>query len=235
MTGIAREGEGAAGDEPQPIPEEIEQIMRKARRDPEQQGSLTREEAQKLVQWNRDHPMALQRPEPTLEVVAADEIWHADARGGPLFAAWRLLWWLYHCPEAVGDREQYFSIVHEFERRIGWFDTGWTDQEGFADPAFEPARVRTLDDAFHEAKKGREDLAGNPALRPHALGASCAWRLWGAVRTWMAEHPDKATLESAWEALAGSEEFPGESVATLKRWYYDVYHVLEDSQNRAKN
>lgn len=228
MTGKAREGEGAAGDEPQPIPEEIEQIMRRACGDPAQQRSLTREEAQKLVQWNRDHPMALQRPEPTFEVIAAEEIWQAEAHGGPLLAAERLLWWFYHHPAALGNRDEWLSIVHEFSRRLDWYRTGWNDEEGFMDPACEPTRIRTLEDAFPEATGGRLEKAGDDQLRPHPMGVSSAWRFWMAVQAWRAEHSQNGRpgkVRSAWAALANSAEFPY-SVSKLSRWYRDARDIL---------
>jgi hypothetical protein len=169
------------------------------------------------------NPSDPRESDPELADVVQKDIYQAEAIGGPLVAVERLLYyWLRH-PEALEPREQWYSIVHEFERRLTIHAAGWTDQEGFEDPTFRSQRCKTLDDAFSELTKCRAADAGmvTASLRRNPLG----FRVYHAVHRWMDEHPEK-TLLASFADLAGSKYFAGESAGTLNRLYYNALHIL---------
>lgn len=178
---------------------------------------------------DQDHTRAGERePEdgPTLDDVAQREVWEAAAFGGCLFAAERLLYWFARHPEALGAMDQYHPLIQEFSRRLDAYSTGWTKQEGFSDPGFEPHPVKTLDDAFFTegAPRGRLAEASKASLRMDADGIRHSARVYLAVTRWLAENPEKG-IKAAFDELAGSEEFPGESAGTIKRRYYEASPV----------
>lgn len=144
-----KDRKGKSAKRPELIPKAIRRIMQKAVGDPKERRSLTPEEARKLAQWNREHPVVEQSeprrksPQAIFELIFEHLAKYDQTRDGHDLMSALSLYFRYYAVRGERDlvvealRERYLRAWERWENgRMDPWDGG-------------SAPVRTLGQAFH--------------------------------------------------------------------------------------